>query len=262
MNTQFLVTNRAWKDGKWSNEHGPMSFGTKAKDVVPQEGNSYEGWTTCTSAEFLQRLNLIAAPYEQLLFVHGFNNGEEKAAATAQCVADNCPEHAVITFSWISEGNIAAYEQDRGRARASADDLYMLLQILGPQVNVVAHSMGNYVFQEAMSYAEKGKVIVDHLAMVAGDVDNTAPQGLKQFVNKGYVFYCPLDGALGGSTILHSLEANGLPRLGLTGPIVHPANFDHKEFLFLGQLDPIAKHGQYFRDKGFYTVLNKFLGGE
>ena len=118
-----------------------------------------------------------------LIFVHGFNNRFDDAVYRfAQIVHDSKAEGIPVLFTWPSRGEVrlSAYGYDRESANYSRDALEQLLDTLAanPQVkevNILAHSMGNWVTLEAL----RGKAIgggkvgskVRNVFLVAPDVD-------------------------------------------------------------------------------------------
>ena len=93
-----------------------------------------------------------------LVFVHGFNNRFDDAVYRfAQIVHDAKAPGIPVLFTWPSRGelNLRAYTHDRESANYSRDALEQLLTMLAAnpnvkEINVVAHSMGNWVTLEAL----------------------------------------------------------------------------------------------------------------
>src|SRR5262249_20218390 len=104
-----------------------------------------------------------------------------------------------LLFSWPSKGSVAGYLPDREEARACAPDLAQLFvdlndylvakqrlaartddpaKLCRAKISVIAHSMGNYVMQEALVAASKRLndpqliSLINQYVMVAADVDN------------------------------------------------------------------------------------------
>jgi esterase/lipase superfamily enzyme len=118
-----------------------------------------------------------------LVFVHGFNNRFDDAVYRfAQIVHDSKAEGIPVLFTWPSRGELRlnAYTYDRESAIYSRDALEQLLETLAAnrdvkEVNILAHSMGNYVTLEAL----RGKAIaggkigskIKNVFLVAPDVD-------------------------------------------------------------------------------------------
>ena len=118
-----------------------------------------------------------------LIFVHGFNNRFDDAVYRfAQVVHDSGAEGIPVLFTWPSRGELRlnAYAYDRESAIYSRDTLEQLLDTLAAnrdmkEVNILAHSMGNWVTLEAL----RGKAIgggkighkIKNVFLVAPDVD-------------------------------------------------------------------------------------------
>lgn len=93
-----------------------------------------------------------------LVFVHGFNNRFNEAVFRfAQIVHDSKSQAIPVLFTWPSRGEVAlrAYTYDRESANYSRDALEQLLTELSrnpnvSEINVVAHSMGNWITLEAL----------------------------------------------------------------------------------------------------------------
>ena len=93
-----------------------------------------------------------------LVFVHGFNNRFDEAVYRfAQIVHDSKVPVIPILFTWPSRGEVRlrTYNYDRESANYSRDALESLLGMLTSypvvtEVNLLAHSMGNWVALEAL----------------------------------------------------------------------------------------------------------------
>src|SRR5580693_2596679 len=93
-----------------------------------------------------------------LVFVHGFNNRFDDAVYRfAQIVHDSKVPAIPVLFTWPSRGEsrLRAYTYDRESANYSRDALEDLLNSLTGlpaimEVNLLAHSMGNWVALEAL----------------------------------------------------------------------------------------------------------------
>ncbi len=123
-----------------------------------------------------------------MVFVHGFNNRfDESVFRFAQIVHDSKSQAIPVLFTWPSRGEIAlrAYMYDRESANYSRDALEQLLTSLTrepsiSEINIVAHSMGNWITLEAMrgmSIREAGSpdrgdfAKMKNVLLVAPDVD-------------------------------------------------------------------------------------------
>jgi esterase/lipase superfamily enzyme len=123
-----------------------------------------------------------------LVFVHGFNNRFDDAVYRfAQIVYDAKAPAIPVLFTWPSLGELRlrAYTYDRESTNFSRDALEDLLDMLAKQprvteVNILAHSMGNWITLEAL----RGRSIsasrtgynpktdkLKNVLMVAPDVD-------------------------------------------------------------------------------------------
>jgi esterase/lipase superfamily enzyme len=93
-----------------------------------------------------------------LVFVHGFNNRFDEAVYRfAQIVHDSKVPAIPVLFTWPSRGEVRlrTYNYDRESASYSRDALESLLGTLTgypaiTEVNLLAHSMGNWVALEAL----------------------------------------------------------------------------------------------------------------
>ena len=94
-----------------------------------------------------------------LIFVHGFNNrfDDSRAHCFVQIVHDFKMPATTVLFTWPSRGemSLSAYTYDRESANYSRDALERLIETLTrnpniTEVNILAHSMGNWVTLEAL----------------------------------------------------------------------------------------------------------------
>lgn len=155
-------------------------------------GNPQRDFVT-VSADYLDKRTFSAAVSSAvkqgtggrvLVFVHGFNNRFDDAVYRfAQIVHDSGARGVPVLFTWPSRGELrlAAYTYDRESANYSRDALEQLLDTLAanPQVkevNILAHSMGNWVTLEALrskAIGGRGKIgsKIRNVFLVAPDVD-------------------------------------------------------------------------------------------
>jgi len=109
---------------------------------------------------FVQALNtqLAARPKgtrNVFVFIHGFNTlFVEGLYRETQIVHDSRAPGVPVLFTWASRGKPAAYLYDTNSATAARDALEhtprLLLASKAEQVNILAHSMGNWVTVEAL----------------------------------------------------------------------------------------------------------------
>lgn len=188
------------------------------------------------------------------LFVHGYNNDWADAAKRYESIRQRLFEAndlgLCILYTWPSDGMPTNYLPDRSDARASAPNLATVLGnlydwLLQKQVDaaaddkkacraktsLIAHSMGNYLLQNAMQIAWTRKnrplltSLLSQLLMVAADVDNdlfssgeeTDGSDGDAIANLSYrvtALYSGLDNVLGISA---GLKHFGKRRLGRSG---------------------------------------------
>jgi esterase/lipase superfamily enzyme len=88
------------------------------------------------------------------LFIHGFNTMFAEAVYRGvQLAHDSKAPGVPVLFTWASRGSATAYVYDLNSATAARDGLEHTLRLLfrtnAEKVNVLAHSMGNWVTVEA-----------------------------------------------------------------------------------------------------------------
>jgi esterase/lipase superfamily enzyme len=94
-----------------------------------------------------------------LVFIHGYNTKFEEAVFRfAQIVHDSGFKGVPILFTWPSRGKLLDYPYDRESAVYSRDDLEAMLTTLATrsgarQIDILAHSMGNFLFVETLRQA-------------------------------------------------------------------------------------------------------------
>jgi esterase/lipase superfamily enzyme len=174
-----------------------------------------------------------------LVFVHGFNNRFDDAVYRfAQIVHDSKAPAIPVLFTWPSRGEarLRAYTYDRESANYSRDALEDLLNTLTTlsaitEVNLLAHSMGNWVALEAL----RGRSIrrnaatsplkpdkLKNVMLVAPDVDVDVFR--TQIVRMGpthpriALFVSQDDSALGLSKVIWG----DVPRIGDIDPTQEP----------------------------------------
>lgn len=136
--------------------------------------------------EFSNAVSVAAKPAGRrnvLIFVHGFNTRFDDAVYRfAQVVHDSKAVGIPVVFTWPSRGELKlrAYTYDRESANYSRGALEQLIEMLAANpsvkdINIVAHSMGNWVTLEALRdmAIRTGKIgaKVRMVALVAPDVD-------------------------------------------------------------------------------------------
>ena len=126
---------------------------------------------------FIQRLNaqLAARPpgsRKVFLFIHGFNTlFSEGVYRLTQLVHDSKAPGVPVLFTWASRGKVADYIYDTNSATAARDSLEHTIRLLlasnAEQVNILAHSLGNWVTVEALRQIK-----------ISGDLDHANKFGL------------------------------------------------------------------------------------
>jgi esterase/lipase superfamily enzyme len=122
------------------------------------------------------------AERDVLVFIHGYNTTFEDAVFRfAQIVNDSGFRGVPVLFTWPSKGELLAYPYDRESAVYSRDDLEATLNAIATQTgarkfDVLAHSMGNFLFVETLRQAVirgnprfHGKL--DQVMLAAPDID-------------------------------------------------------------------------------------------
>ena len=282
---------------------------------------SISSWQKVRNAKAFQTLLANVAddfpadvPNEQqshvTLLVHGFNVSFQSATNFYQKLCEslftgqNSLSGLCILYDWPSLGSVLGYEPDRAHARACAQDLTDVLSMLfdymvdrqnatitnpakacKAKVSMIAHSMGNYVLQKAMSAAWTRKnqpllaSLLNQLVMVAADVDNDlfdtgAPDNNdgQAIVNLSYriaALYSGKDSVLGLAAGLKHFGTRRLGRSGLANrpPLVDalPAtdnvwDVDCSSF-FKPEINGQAIHGAYFETTETIELMRKILRG-
>ncbi|MEM9966866.1 MAG: alpha/beta hydrolase [Pseudomonadota bacterium] len=116
-----------------------------------------------------------------LLFIHGYNNTHGEAVYQgAQLAHDFDVPSPVVVFSWPSAGQTAGYLYDRDSVLIARDQLEEVIIALSRQsdrrLEIVAHSMGNFLIMETLRQIEKAgrfdiKRHIKSLTMVSPDID-------------------------------------------------------------------------------------------
>ena len=132
-----------------------MPPGNPATNFVVRDGAPLDD-----EKAFVQALNaqLAARPKGSrnvFVFIHGYNTlFAEGLYRFAQVVHDSKAPGVPVLFTWASRGKLADYIYDNNSATAARDDLVRTLRLLlasnAEKVNILAHSMGNWVTVEAL----------------------------------------------------------------------------------------------------------------
>lgn len=277
-------------------------------------------WTKVSPASFRALLADAADQFPQLtqaqnedqahvaLYIHGYNDSFKDAA---QSYASLCAKlfdgdnslGLCVFYDWPSLGSILGYEPDRAMARRCADDLADALSALfdwlvkkqqqaddptkacKAKVSVIAHSMGNYVLQKALSAAWTRKnqpllvSLVNQMLMVAADVDNDlfdagAPDNgdgnaMANLTYRITSLYSGRDAVLGASAGLKHFGTRRLGRSGLAHrpPLSNqlPATDNVWDIdcstLFGADVSGQDIHGAYFETPATIELMRQILRG-
>ncbi len=178
---------------------------------------------------FLQALNAQLAlrppgSRNVFLFVHGFNTMFAEAVYRgAQLAHDSQARGVPVLFTWASRGQATAYVYDLNSATAARDGLEHTLRLLlrsnAEKVNVLAHSMGNWVTVEAFRQIRLSGDLppasrIGTIVLAAPDIDiDVFKSQLRRFGKPQKPFYVVLsqdDRAL----FLSKTIAGGVTRVG------------------------------------------------
>jgi esterase/lipase superfamily enzyme len=144
------------------------------------------------------RQSMKSQSLDSLLFIHGFNVSFKAAVESAAQIGERYAKLSnktyqpnIFVFSWPSDGVVTSYINDRHDAEASgyafARGLMKLASFLKSsdseeacqqKINLIAHSMGNYVLRHALQQAQKIangaslSRIFDNIVLTAADEDN------------------------------------------------------------------------------------------
>jgi len=209
-----------------------------------------------------------------LVFVHGFNNRFDEAVYRfAQIVHDSKVPVIPVLFTWPSRGQVRlrTYNYDRESANYSRDALESLLATLTSypaitEVNLLAHSMGNWVALEALrgrsmhAGPAAASIKADKLRnamLVAPDVDvdvfRTQIQRMGPARPRIALFVSQDDSALRLSGAL----ADNAPRLGNIDPEQEPFRSElERDNILVFDLTHLASAGDNAHRRAFEDVTS------
>jgi esterase/lipase superfamily enzyme len=158
------------------------------------------------------------------VFIHGFNTlFAEGLYRFTQVVQDSKAPGVPVLFTWASRGKIADYIYDNNSATAARDGLEHVLRLAlasdADQVNILAHSMGNWVTVEALRQIKisgdlQHRNKIGHIFLAAPDIDiDVFKSQMRRFGKPSKPFYVILskdDKALAASRFI----AGGETRVG------------------------------------------------
>ena len=128
--------------------------GNPATDFVTREADYFDGEKAFVAALDQQLAQRPPGKRNVLLFVHGYNTRfPEGLYRMAQVVQDSRSPAVPVYFSWASRGELSGYVYDQNSATIARDQLERLIVLVArskaEKINLVAHSMGNWVTVEA-----------------------------------------------------------------------------------------------------------------
>lgn len=311
----WMITNRKVTNDGFGDDFSDLSF-WKNDNPDPTALTTRAAWQSLSQDAFRQALvaaadafpNPINTPSEDqkhvTIFVHGFDNNWISAAGRYGDIVKNLFSGAnslgeCILFSWPSKGSLTGYFPDRSEARQSAEDFadvlselydWMLMkqsqavndpnQACKAKTSVIAHSMGNYVVQNAMNVAWTRKnrpllmSLISQLLMVAADVDNdlfhageTVQQGdgegIANLTYRATALYTGRDSVLGMSAGLKHFGKRRLGRSGLDLTVPVPDNVWDIDCsaLISPKTNGVDVHGAYFQEPKCYDLMRELLKG-
>jgi esterase/lipase superfamily enzyme len=313
MQPYLMISNRNREGDSLGTDLSSLSFYSADANTDPTTLAKISAWTKVPRQAFITQLKQIAdgfpilpeAQHEQqqhlCLFVHGFNVDWASSVQDYLQIKSGLIEGAnlgqTILYSWPSKGNIAGYLPDREDARSSAPDLAQLFVDLNDylvqkqriaaktddpekfcraKISVIAHSMGNYVMQEALVAASKRLndpqlvSLINQFVMVAADVDNDLFQKTQPNDSDGSLManlcyriaalYTGLDAVLGMSAGLKHFGTRRLGRSGLADKTdVWDNVFDFDITWFLDTQNSI--HSAVFDSPPAISIVRNILRG-
>lgn len=308
----WMITNRKVAADGFGDDFSDLTFWQS--DAGPVD--DFTKWQKLTLAKFRQGLIALTDNFPDPattssedqqhlnLFVHGFDNTWQGAALRYKTIVDNLftgPQSLGVSvlFTWPSKGTPAGYLPDRAEARQSADDFADVLSYLydwmstkqvaaakdpndacKAKTSVIAHSMGNYVVENAMNAAWTRKnrpllmSLISQFVMVAADVDNDLfrsgdavthgdGEGIANLSYRVTALYTGRDAVLGMSAGLKHFGKRRLGRSGLDRTYPIPDNVWDVDCSNL--IDPaiggMDVHGAYFSQPGCNTLMRAVLKG-
>ncbi len=306
----WMITNRNVKaESLGTAVASQLSFFVSDSADLRKLGN----WERVSPADFRKALQAEADAFPLVeetdherqkhvsVFIHGYNNSWDDSASRYQKLTDSLYAgksglgHCIL-FAWPSEGSKFGYLPDREDARASGPALSHVFNVLyehalamqkkaadgssvcKAKVSVIAHSMGNWVLQNALRYTWERQnkpllvSLINQCLMVAADVDNdifaggenvgNGPgEGIANLCYRVAALYTGRDSVLGMSAGLKHFGKRRLGRSGLDRHVTQPDNvcdFDCTNLI------PAAEknvHSAYFWTPATLSLMKLLLQG-
>jgi hypothetical protein len=192
--SDFVMSARAVRDGKFTNDVGPTKFLEVPEGELPSpaHGMARVPWYNAvrTAGEWK---NDRDEPRGDILFIiHGFNASEQDIMIRHRLVRDDLValgfKGTMVSFDWPCDESALAYLSDRHKAKKTAlqlvsDGIVYLSKAQRPDcainIHVLGHSTGAYVIREAFDDAddtklENGSWRVSQVLFIAGDVSSAS----------------------------------------------------------------------------------------
>jgi esterase/lipase superfamily enzyme len=136
---------------------GEIERRNKNQPADPAKFMVAESVTAYDEPAFLKALRADIAKHHgrALVFIHGYNTAFDGAVyRMTQIVHDAGYEGTPVLFTWASGGRTVDYVYDNNSASAARDALEATLRLLAKagakRIDIIAHSMGNWVTMEAL----------------------------------------------------------------------------------------------------------------
>jgi esterase/lipase superfamily enzyme len=308
MTKYWMISDRNVSGGRLGRSHANLSYWVTDSEQVDRLGN----WTRRSEAQFRALLANAAGDFPLVdgaqherqkhvtLFIHGYNVDWEDAVRRYQSICQRLfqgpePLGVCVLFTWPSDGMVTNYLPDRADARNAGPDLADVLMALydwmldkqgegdpkklcRAKTSIIAHSMGNYVLQNAMQIAWTRSnrpllvSLINQLVMVAADVDNdlfacgeavdgSDGDAIANLTYRITALYSGRDTVLGVSAGLKHFGKRRLGRSGLDDPQAVPDNVWQLDCspLFAPSQDGI--HSAYFEEQKALNLMRKVLMG-
>lgn len=194
--TLFFATDRQAEPAtgpgqKFGSKRGSLTFGTMNVDLGTDRAAAASATqakitdlrTFSSEGQFAQTLSRrveLSAKKQLLIYVHGYNNTFEDAAASAASLMSDLKFNGIgLVFSWPSDGVALEYPHDESEEATSHQTLVTVLKAIRatgavPSIDVVAHSMGNRVVTGALELLaanpNEQKPILHQLVLAAPDI--------------------------------------------------------------------------------------------
>jgi len=311
----WMITNRNLEAGGFGSDFADLTY-WKSIAADPNDLVNFAAWQQLAPEAFQAALVQVADSFPHPLvtpsedqkhvniFVPGFDNSWSSAAQRYGKIVSNLfsgPNSMgeCILFNWPSKGSVAEYLPDRSEARQSADDFAEVLSDLydwmsakqamaaknpadacKATTSLIAHSMGNYVLENAMNvvWTRKNRPLLmslmNQVIMVAADVDNDIfssgdavthgdGEGIANLSYRVTALYTGRDSVLGMSAGLKHFGKRRLGRSGLDRTCPVPDNVWDIDCstLLAPNLDGVQIHGAYFDEPQCYVLMRSLLQG-